>query len=305
MNTKILSYILAIAEEKSISKAAERFYLAQPVLSLHLKKLEETLGKPLFSRTKEGMIPTRAGVIFLNDARAILHRQNILEQQLEVEQRKNRNLMRFMVDRSYYSHFIRKALPIIREMCPELQVEVTSCNASQARRALIYGEAEIGVFTQVGELPEELEHIELLRSRYISAFSPGYTGQTTLHGLAHSLKNGYTLILHDIGSTFRMLEEEHLAKAGIFPNFMLEQHSFLAAMSLMADGGYCGFLPEDLVLSNLSLGILPGSPLFDYRAVLAYLPGISLSDNQLKQIADCFQNFLKDVKAFQNQIKDI
>ena len=49
MNTKILEYIIAIAEEKSISQAADRFYLSQPVLSRHLKKIEDELGAPLSS----------------------------------------------------------------------------------------------------------------------------------------------------------------------------------------------------------------------------------------------------------------
>ena len=43
MDTKILEYVIAIAEEKSLSKAAERLYLSQPALSQRLKKLEEEL----------------------------------------------------------------------------------------------------------------------------------------------------------------------------------------------------------------------------------------------------------------------
>ena len=41
MDTKILEYVIAIAEEKSLSKAAERLYLSQPALSQRLKKLED------------------------------------------------------------------------------------------------------------------------------------------------------------------------------------------------------------------------------------------------------------------------
>lgn len=48
MDTKIIEYVIAIAEEKSLSKAAERLYLSQPALSQRLKKLEDELGTPLF-----------------------------------------------------------------------------------------------------------------------------------------------------------------------------------------------------------------------------------------------------------------
>ena len=41
MDTKLIEYVIAIAEEKSLSKAAERLYLSQPALSQRLKKLED------------------------------------------------------------------------------------------------------------------------------------------------------------------------------------------------------------------------------------------------------------------------
>lgn len=50
MDTRTLSYIIAIAEEKSISKAAERLYMAQSSLSQYLTTLETSLGYPLFVR---------------------------------------------------------------------------------------------------------------------------------------------------------------------------------------------------------------------------------------------------------------
>ena len=56
MDTKILEYVIAIAEEKSLSKAAERLYLSQPALSQRLKKLEDELGTP--SRRPSGLRKT-------------------------------------------------------------------------------------------------------------------------------------------------------------------------------------------------------------------------------------------------------
>ncbi|MFR5732002.1 MAG: LysR family transcriptional regulator [Clostridium sp.] len=66
MDTKILEYVIAIAEEKSLSKAAERLYLSQPALSQRLKKLEDELGTPLFLREKNGLSITDAGRIYIN-----------------------------------------------------------------------------------------------------------------------------------------------------------------------------------------------------------------------------------------------
>lgn len=61
MDTKIIEYVIAIAEEKSLSKAAERLYLSQPALSQQPEKLEDELGTPLFVRGKDGLSITEPG----------------------------------------------------------------------------------------------------------------------------------------------------------------------------------------------------------------------------------------------------
>lgn len=61
MTTRELLYVKTIAEEKSISKAAKRLYIAQPSLSQSLQKLEEQLGVALFHRTSSGLTLTYAG----------------------------------------------------------------------------------------------------------------------------------------------------------------------------------------------------------------------------------------------------
>ena len=83
MNTKTLEYILVIAQEESLSGAAEKLYMSQPVLSRHLKKIEEELGADLFIRKHDGMELTDAGRIFVNNARAILHVEEELENDLK------------------------------------------------------------------------------------------------------------------------------------------------------------------------------------------------------------------------------
>ena len=93
MNTKILEYIIAIAREKSISGAAEKYYLSQPVLSRHLRNIEEELGTPLFVRGHSGMSLTDAGRIYINNAQMILHLQATLEEDLRamLEKEKSEN----------------------------------------------------------------------------------------------------------------------------------------------------------------------------------------------------------------------
>jgi DNA-binding transcriptional LysR family regulator len=64
MNTNLYEYFLSVAEEKSISKAAEKLYVTQQALSAQMQRLEETLGVALFDR-KPAFRLTAAGERFV------------------------------------------------------------------------------------------------------------------------------------------------------------------------------------------------------------------------------------------------
>jgi DNA-binding transcriptional LysR family regulator len=63
---------LALMERKSFQAAADQLEIAQPTASLHIQKLEEQLGAPLFHRSRTGCEPTREAMRFLPYARSIL-----------------------------------------------------------------------------------------------------------------------------------------------------------------------------------------------------------------------------------------
>jgi DNA-binding transcriptional LysR family regulator len=67
-----LRYFVAIAEERSFTRAAERLWVAQPGLSTQIRRLEAELGVRLFERHTRGVDLTQAGALFLERARVAL-----------------------------------------------------------------------------------------------------------------------------------------------------------------------------------------------------------------------------------------
>lgn len=66
MDLKELDYIVTVANEGSISRAAEKLFMAQSSLSQAVRLFEQDLGTPIFVRTARGVRPTscRGGIYF-------------------------------------------------------------------------------------------------------------------------------------------------------------------------------------------------------------------------------------------------
>lgn len=72
MNLNHLEYLITVAENGSINRAAQALYVSQPYLSGVIKSVEEELGFPVFRRTSTGVEPTELGVQALEGAKRIL-----------------------------------------------------------------------------------------------------------------------------------------------------------------------------------------------------------------------------------------
>lgn len=72
MEMRELTALVAVAEEGGISAAARRLHVSQPALSQTVNALEREFETKLFVRTTSGVQPTGAGLILVEEARAIL-----------------------------------------------------------------------------------------------------------------------------------------------------------------------------------------------------------------------------------------
>ena len=81
METRVLRYFLAVAQEGSVTRAARALHLTQPTLSRQIRELEEELGQTLFSRGGRELSLTREGLLLWPRAEEIVGLAEITEKE--------------------------------------------------------------------------------------------------------------------------------------------------------------------------------------------------------------------------------
>ncbi|MDI7065621.1 LysR family transcriptional regulator, partial [Klebsiella pneumoniae] len=84
VNSRRLGHLIALAEEGSFARAAERVHLSQPALSRSIQALEEEVGMKLFDRAARGVAMTAAGRLLVERARRVLFETRCLFRDVEL-----------------------------------------------------------------------------------------------------------------------------------------------------------------------------------------------------------------------------
>ena len=101
MNILHLKYVVCIAENGSINKAAEELHVAQPNLSRVVREMENELGIQFFRRSSRGMMLTPDGELFVSQAHKILEQVDEIES-LYKEKRTAKQRFSISVPRASY-----------------------------------------------------------------------------------------------------------------------------------------------------------------------------------------------------------
>jgi len=118
-----LQVFLTVAREGSFSRAAERLYRTQPAVSLAIRKLEDSLGQPLFVRGARPVRLTDAGALLREYAERLINlRDEVKKSLLELDGLKRGELSLGVNESSI--HALLPALAQFRELHPGVQVRL-------------------------------------------------------------------------------------------------------------------------------------------------------------------------------------
>ena len=143
MNILHLKYVISIAENGSINRAAEELHVAQPNLSRVVREMEADLGIRFFHRSSKGMMLTPDGELFVNQARKILEQIDEMES-LYKEKKTGKQRFSISVPRASY---IADAFAAFSGTLGKAEVEIfyQETNALQAVKNILEVGYNLGI----------------------------------------------------------------------------------------------------------------------------------------------------------------
>ncbi|EMY36240.1 transcriptional regulator [Arthrobacter crystallopoietes BAB-32] len=251
MEIRELKYFVAVAENLSFTKAAQRLQMTQPPLSQAIARLEKELGVRLFEReARQSPRLTESGTVLYAEARRILKGVEVAESLLRHTKKKKR-LLRVGSISSVHSGLMPSVVRSFTEAHPEIRVLVAESEEVDVRSELRSGSLDIG-FTRAGETSEGFES-EFLCDEPLIAVLP------IAHRLAHRNSIRLSELADDDFVTFERNDAPEAydriliscIRAGFHPRVPMTAKNDLAMLSTIACGVGMSLMP--LVSSSLEI----------------------------------------------------
>lgn len=251
MELKEARYILAIAYQKSISKAAESLFISQPSLSKYLKNIEGQLGIRLFNRVGNSYVPTYAGERYLYYAENIVNYGGQWMKEFDDLLHKDQGRLNITIPIMLSHTIVQPTLPTFYKLYPHVKVNLMEEMNFAAEHTLEDPSIDL-VLYNVHEFPKSLDY-QVLREEEIililSRKNPLCQKAIAKDGFRHpwldlSLMESENFILlypdqNTGGIALKLFEEYRIS-----PNVLLHTRNSQMSINLAISGLGAAFAPE-------------------------------------------------------------
>ncbi len=268
MNMRQIEYVLKIAEEKNISKAAEKLYLSQPALNQQLINLEEELGTSLFRRKRGDWKVTEAGEIFIEAGKRILDiKKDAFRRIADVAEVRNMEL-RVGVTPMSGLQILTWAFRRFSPLYPDIRLKIFQTNSHGLQKAVFSGDVDLAIGMVSNERDTiHGEYIELcpMEMRIIMRKDDPLVSSAYMEKDGHMCINlglfkDHSFALGPSSGTNDEVQKAIFEEARFYPKVYHEGGNLTLRLAMVEMGLCCSFmeeyhldkLPEDVVSFRLS-----------------------------------------------------
>lgn len=240
----------AVARLGNFTRAAEELYMAQPTVSVHIKKLTETVGLPLFEQVGRKVYLTEAGTALYSVCQEIFGTLSAVEDRYAQMRTLEHGRLRVAVSTTG-KYFMPRLLAEYVKVHPGIEISMQVHNRQALIDRLTANEDDLYVFANPPTEPEVVRQV-ILPNPYV-AFAKAD------HPLAHKKSVSFArfaeepLLIREPGSGTHMITMERFEKFGLQPNVRMElgsneaiKQAILAGLGVSIMSRYTLGLDSDL-----------------------------------------------------------
>jgi len=253
MDLAQLETLVAVAQEKGFSRAAERLHRTQPAVSQVIRRLEEELGKRVFDRSSHDGTLTDAGRVLYGYALQMLN----LREDAAIAVQELGELRRGKVVIAANEYTVVHLLPLLsayRALHPSIKVEVKRSLASEIPSELLRRDAEIGLLTYRPAQPG-LAMFPVARDDLALLVAPGHrlAGRESV-----SIRELGTesFLAHNVRSPYRERVLQSFERQRTPLNIVIELPSLDAIKRLVEQGLGVALMPRRVAQAEIARGDL-------------------------------------------------
>jgi DNA-binding transcriptional LysR family regulator len=261
-----LRHFVAVAEEGSIARAAQRSDVTTPTLSTSLLGLARELNADLFFRREEGLELTDAGWALLEPARAAVRGADRARSAVAEASGVLRGTVRIATVAVPPALDVTHAVQRIQDAHPEVDVQLIQDGARQVLDLVIDGRADFGITPRAGRTRPSLR-VEPLTSAPLVLFCPPG------HGLAEAREVDVAELVDEPvidlprGWWAREQFDRMFRGKNVYRRVRLEINDWLSVLRLVADGKGLAYGPSSVVDSaffpDIEVATLTDAPLWE------------------------------------------
>ena len=272
MTLNELRYIVAVAQEKSFGRAAQRCFISQPALSVAIQKLEEELQTQLFERGKSEITVTPVGERIVEQAHKVLEEAARIRDIAQAGRNQLAGLFRLGAIYTVAPYLLPDLVPALNALAPDMPLEIEENITEQLEAALKTGRIDAAIIA----LPFQPPGIatEFLYEEPFQVVVPQRHPWAKRKTIDPSELAGEHAILLNVGHCFRdqVLESCPELNRGDAP--VTRSNSLETIRNMVASGLGISVLPRDALTpkyhSRLVVPVPFAKPVPSRRIALAY-----------------------------------
>ena len=243
MELRHLRYFIAVAEEGSLTNAAERrLHTAQPSLSRQIRDLEISVGAKLLERGARGITLTAAGRVFLDHARLALLQVEAAGEAARRAAQPEKAAFVFGFLTGHEVVWLPEALRILREEQPDIEITLFSQSSPELAGGLMRGKVDVAFLRREAQAPG-LAFKFLIKEPLVAVLPAGHRLAARKDIRLQDLAGEIYITPTRVAPALKAVIDAYAAKSGVALKPAYDAENLSSAMSLVASTGGVTLLP--------------------------------------------------------------